>query len=219
MTSISIIVPSRARPANCVRLLESLNETITTDNVTVDFRISEEDPYLESYLQMVPQEIWIGPENTLSTCLNSMAVEFAPSTDIIGFIGDDVISRTNGWDEIVLSRFKKNAVMYPNDGHQGEGLPTSVFMDANIIRKVGYMVYPKLTHLYIDNHWRELGLRLGTLDYLADVDMEHMHPYAGKAEMDETYELANSAERYSVDNFWFQHYRDQVLPYDLRKLV
>lgn len=218
MTSISIIVPSRARPQNCVRLLDSFNKTTPSEDVTIDFCISEDDPYVDAYLETVPQSIWIGSDNTLGTILNTMAVEFAKSSDIIGFVGDDVIMRTENWDEIVKSRFRKNAIMYPNDGHQGEGLPTSVFMDANIIRKLGYMVYPKLTHLYIDNHWRELGLRLGTLDYLADVDMEHMHPFAGKAEMDETYELANSAERYSVDNFWFQHYKNHVLRDDVMKL-
>ena len=68
-----------------------------------------------------------------------------------------------------------------------------------MIEHVGYMVYPTLTHLYIDNHWKAWGEAPDTLKYLDDVYLEHMHPFAGKAESDETYEKANSPELYSKD--------------------
>jgi hypothetical protein len=61
------------------------------------------------------------------------------------------------------------------------------------------MVLPGMTHLFIDNYWSELGKRLGTLTYLPNVYLEHMHPAAGKAQTDYVYEEANSQYMWSTD--------------------
>lgn len=217
MRKIAVIVPTRGRPANARRLWDSFVETTATGWVSVHFCVDEDDPYLESYIDNLPGRVNVGSPNRLGPWLNLMSKSLLADNDIIGFVGDDVISRTYGWDEIVMNHFEENAIIYPNDGWQGAGLPTSVFMDANLIKKLGYMVHPYFKHLYIDNHWKALGEELGTLTYLDDVHMEHMHPFAGKAADDETYRTANSPEQYSEDGKAYQRWEMFELGYDTLK--
>lgn len=215
MSGIELLVPTRGRPRNARRLYDSLVET--TSNASVMFFVDEDDPFLEAYLDMLPEgRVAIGESNRLGPWLNIASRN--TSAQIVGFVGDDVISRTPEWDQIVRKHFVENAIMYPNDGWQGEGLPTSVFMDAGIVRDLGYMVHPLFKHLYIDNHWKRLGEELGTLKYLPEINMEHMHPFAGKAGDDETYQNANSAAQYSADGKAFQMWETFHLPIDLEKL-
>lgn len=211
--SIEIFVPTRGRPGNARRLYDSMIETTYSAKLT--FCVDEDDPYLDAYLDELPA-VSVGPSNRLGPWLNIASRD--SKADIVGFVGDDVISRTPGWDQIVRNNFEPNVIMYPNDGWQGEGLPTSVFMDAQIVFTLGYMVNPLFKHLYIDNHWKRLGEELGTLKYLPQINMEHMHPFAGKAADDSTYQAANSAEQYSADGQAFKEWERFHLMQDVRYL-
>jgi hypothetical protein len=68
------------------------------------------------------------------------------------------------------------------------------------------MVPPNMIHLYLDNFWMKLGNDLGKLKYIPEVILEHMHPIAGKAEMDQGYLDVNAPEIYSVDLAAFTNY-------------
>jgi len=109
-------------------------------------------------------------------------------------------------------------VVYCNDLHQGEKLPTAAFVDAEIVRRLGYVVPPTIQHLYMDNYFRSLGEGLGTLTYLPDVVIEHMHPHAGKAEMDDGYRQVNSTDAYREGLKAYRSYCRHRLPEDLARL-
>ena len=53
--------------------------------------------------------------------LNNAALRYLANADIIGFIGDDVRPRTENWAERIESEYESNAIIYCNDGWQGEG--------------------------------------------------------------------------------------------------
>jgi hypothetical protein len=110
-------------------------------------------------------------------------------------------------------------VVYTADGIQNENLPTSVFMDAEIVRRLGWMVPPGITHLYCDNAWKNIGEALGTLTYLDDVLVEHMHPMASKAPMDAGYAEVNSAHRYEADRAAYRQWLAAGLPDDMRRVM
>jgi hypothetical protein len=80
------------------------------------------------------------------------------------------------------------------------------------------MVYPELVHLYIDNHWKAWGEALGTLTYLNDVLLEHMHPFAGKAETDAVYDAANAPEMYDADSLAYTKFVQDELPELVKRL-
>lgn len=218
MFEIMVLVPTRGRPANARRLYDSLMVT-ANNGFGIEFCVDEDDPYLEAYLEALPKNaVSVGKSNRLGPWLNIASWPHVDDYDIIGFIGDDVISRTFAWDDYIRSAYAENMIAYPNDGWQGEGLPTSVFMDADLIWQLGYMVHPAFKHLYIDNHWKRLGEELGTLKYLPNVHMEHMHPFAGKSADDETYRAANAPEQYSVDGAAFKIWEGVHLPMDVMKI-
>jgi hypothetical protein len=80
------------------------------------------------------------------------------------------------------------------------------------------MAPPNQKQLFVDNYWKALGEALGTLTYLPEVIIEHLHPIAGKAPSDASYELSNSPERWRHDEEAFvTHLNGQHLK-DLEKL-
>jgi hypothetical protein len=163
------------------------------------FCVDEDDPRGVEYAALGPNDYVVGPRLRLGGTLNYYANMYADDHGFIGFMGDDVIPRTMAWDVHVISAAPENGVVYCNDGHQGPNLPTAVFMDSEVIKKLGYMVLPGMTHLFIDNYWKELGTRLGTLTYLDHVQLEHMHPSAGKGVSDYVYEEANANHVWDAD--------------------
>ena len=92
-------------------------------------------------------------------------------------------------------------------------------MSTNIIEILGFMSPPQLIHLFMDNFWMVLGLNIGSLYYFDDVIIEHLHPYAGKAEIDDGYIEANSTERVSADEREFARYLADEFQNDLKKVM
>ena len=79
-------------------------------------------------------------------------------------------------------------------------------MTADIVRALGHMAPPALTHLYVDNYWRDLGRACRCLTYLPVVVVEHLHPLAGKATWDEGYRRVNDRAMYDKDAAAYQAY-------------
>lgn len=196
-----VLVPTRGRPDNALRLLQRFMQ-FDHDDTEIMFIADEDDPALADYQALVPTHLDVTPRLRLGGTLNRYALEFAPRYDIIGFMGDDVMPRTHDWAKIIRTKMIDNGVVYPNDCVHGEDLPTAVFMDSNLILSLEYMVLPGLTHLFIDNYWYALGEALGTRVYLRHVTLEHLHPLVGKASSDGTYEEASA--HWSADEELFR---------------
>lgn len=126
----------------------------------------------------------------------------------VGFMGDDHRVRTRGWDMALADAAGQLGIAYGNDLLRGEELPTSVVMAADVIATTGHMVPPTLQHLYIDDYWKALGIGMDRLAYLPDVVIEHLHPAAGKAQMDDSYRVTNAPERYASESAAWAAYRD-----------
>jgi hypothetical protein len=123
-------------------------------------------------------------------------------------MGDDHMPRTVGWDAAYLEALRElgTGLVYGNDLLQGSSLPTQVAMTTDIVRALGYMAPPDLTHLYVDNFWRDLGRSAGCLRYLPDVIVEHRHPAAGKAQWDAGYARVNNSAMYEHDATAYEQY-------------
>lgn len=209
MKDIALIVPSRGRPNNIDRLHNALLATASCVDLIV--AVDNDDPHLPGYRDIHARHdqafaLGVGPRLRLVGTLTATAL--AVEHRYVGFMGDDHMPRTRGWDEqylTALGEIGPGGIVYGNDMLQGETLPTHVVMDRRIVDALGFMAPPVLTHLYVDNFWKDLGEALGTLRYLPDVIVEHLHPVAGRAEWDSTYSETNSGERYEKDE---QAYRD-----------
>lgn len=225
MTDMLWIVPSRSRPHNISDLIQAWYTTRCYAELLVVVDI--DDPELEGYRRVEAGYKgfqWVkfayGPRLRLAGTLNQQAVLRAKDYDFIGFMGDDHRPRTPIWDGLMGAELRdmKTGLAYGNDLFQRANLPTSVCMTANIISTLGYMVPPTMTHLYIDNFWLEIGRQIDRISYMEHVVIEHVHPHAGKGEMDAQYEELNSAKQASKDHHAFETYKRKGLHGDVMKL-
>jgi hypothetical protein len=130
-----------------------------------------------------------------------------PFYDYFVFMGDDHSPRTEGWDKAFMEALAHNTgIVYGDDLLQGANLPTAFGMSRDLVNELRGMTFPGCIHLFFDNFVKQLGLDLNYLKYLPNVIIEHLHPIAGKAEMDEGYARVNQPKWYEQDLLILQKY-------------
>ena len=222
MSSLLVLVPSRGRPDNIARLIARFRSTRSEDTRLL-VAVDDDDETRDGYLQMDSGEDWlefvVGPRLRLAGTLNDLAPKYADSYDVLGFMGDDHLPWVAGWDRRILEESGPGTVVYGNDLFQGANLPTAVFLDSGIVRALGYFVPTGMTHLFLDNAWQDWGTATGKLKYLPDVIIEHLHPAAGKSELDDRYTEVNSEAVWSADELRYNEYKTNgEFAADIRKL-
>jgi hypothetical protein len=214
MMSMIYLVPSRGRPHNAVKLIESWEATRTFAHLCI--ALDADDPTLTKYpaTGLPPWvHVYVGPRKRLGPTLNHLAIGRCSEYATVGFMGDDHRPETAAWDAKLLSALtgsdgRPSGIAYGNDLIQGANLPTAVLMSCDIVNALGYMVPPTLVHLFLDNFWRDLGVATRTLTYVRDVVIEHAHPIAGRAEWDEGYRENNSGETWNRDEAAYKQYHE-----------
>jgi len=223
LEALVILVPSRGRPGNVIDLIAAWQDTADGGYAELVIALDDDDPALDRYLDVLGVDdsaghelpdgvrVVIGERLRLGGTLNALAPVFAPNRAGVGFFGDDHRPRSSGWDRRLFEAVieQPNAVVYGNDLVRGSQLPTAVVLDAAIIIELGYMVPPGAVHLYLDDYWLRLGKDLGSITYLDDVVIEHRHPIAGTAELDDGYREVNRPELYAADEARFRRYLDE----------
>jgi hypothetical protein len=209
MAELIILVPTRGRPQNVAPIIEAWRETgAFGDGGELIFIIDADDPACAEY----QQEIRESPYRCISFLiesewrplvpkLNRVALSLAELGDTpLGFMGDDHLPRTEGWvGEYLRALETSPSIVSTPDGFRRDDLPTHWAMSAEIVRALGRMVPATVSHLYCDNSVRDLAIGAGIYSWLPDILIEHMHPLAGKAQVDPGYIHVNSAERYGQD--------------------
>ena len=210
--SMCVVVPTRGRPENMLRLAQAFIDTKADADLYAV--IDNNDPKWDEYYKH-DNYYQIPASNETGGCaksLNSGAVSLLdisryPVYDLFVFMGDDHIPRTIHWDrEFEKALRSQTGIAYGNDLLQGENLPTAFVMTRDIVDALRGMTFPKCKHLYFDNFVKQLGIDLGVFKYLPDVIIEHLHPVAGKAEMDEGYARVNQPKWYEEDLLTLQKY-------------
>lgn len=222
MTNMALIVPSRGRPENIVRLYEALAKT--NSDVDLIVGVDGDDPRFDDYVDICVDRDFIlvvSPERRkFGPTLNALALRFADEYDYLAWMGDDHLPITDGWDKRYREELDRMGagIVYGNDLVQGENIPTQMGFTPNIIKALGYAVPEGFIHLYIDNYFLELGRAIGGVSYLPDVIVQHLHPCAGGATEDQTYREANSVENWSNDHWRFESYMMNEIFYDAEKI-
>jgi hypothetical protein len=225
-----VIVPSRGRPESVARVAQAWQDTAAHEDATLVFAIDGDDPRHADYfdqdlpdlghvqVQFMTFTRWMPMVPKLNACATAAAGGSGAGVQWAGiaFMGDDHLPRTKHWPSMLLAALGqlRTGIVYGRDGIQNERLPTWWAMTPDIVRTLGRMVPADVEHLYCDNAVKDLGEQADCLRYLPDVLIEHMHPIAGKAAVDEGYARVNAPGQYAHDQAAYQTWRAVQLPVD-----
>lgn len=194
---ISVLTPTRNRPDNVRRLLESAQATqwgsneyifyVDSDDPTRDEVQSICDEFLEDEIQT---SLIIGDRCVLSQMWNECAS--VARLDIMMQCGDDIIFRSMHWDQVVLNAFDsisdKIGLVFGRDGYQDANMSTHGFIHRAWVDAVGYFVPPYFASDYNDAWLYEVSAAIGRRYYVPEIYTEHMHPVVGKGPLDITHQ-------------------------------
>ncbi len=219
---LTVYVPTKGRPDNAKRLQDQFHKTIRLASRIV-FINSDNDPKLDQYTGL-DEQILVSPKTPgFVDPLNQGYLKDRKKVFswALGFMGDDHLPRTDGWDEIIISQLleMKAGFVYGNDGFQGVAIPTQIFMTWEIPLTLGFMTLPQLKHLYADNFWLDLGRSINKIRYLSHVVIEHLHPAAGKAAHDAGYEFSGNFALDCEDKATYAKYVSEDLEGDAHKVL
>lgn len=222
-----VIIPTRGRPQAVMPIVRAWHETGATADLL--FAVDTDDPQLDAYkreaakLKTDPRfRFTFGKRRRLVGTLNQQAVKAAKQYRFLAFMGDDHRPRPAAmpWDARIRECLSGGpGIVYGNDLLQGEKMATAVAMTSDIVTTLGYMCPPAMEHLCVDLCWVDWGRGMQRITYLHDMVIEHLHPAAGKADVDPGYEEANSDDQVAKDSAAYYEYRDGGgLEDDLAKL-
>jgi len=221
-----VICPTRRRPARCAEMLESFHKTKSkgTEIVVVT---AYDDNYVDEYkrvLKGVNHFVTQQPLH-LTEVLNIFSYQLNKDVPYFGEVNDDHFYITKHWDKILIDEIEKK-------GH-GWGVacgtdtvdknwythrhPSAAVISGNIVRALGYFVYPKIQHVGTDMYLRDIGDGISRLFHVPEVVIEHRHYLNNKAEKDENYNWVY-AEQDNYGKDMYRYWRDNVKPSDIEKI-
>jgi GT2 family glycosyltransferase len=195
---IVAVMPSRGRPAQAARLVQRCS--ITSD-AQIALVVDRDDPTLDDYAKISGATLLVADTRGFAPALN-VGAEYArqQGAEAIMWLGDDVWPVTDRWAEALLSSLDGGpGIAYGDDLIQRGRMPTHPLVTMDLVEAVGYFSPPGFVHLYVDNVWRDIGIVTGRLRYVRSVILEHRHPAARKAPVDESYARTNSRASYERD--------------------
>ena len=177
-------------------------------------RIDLDDPCLEKYMGFDCQIIDVipGEQQSITQMINDCVSGNEMDYDFFSVVNDDFIYQTKNWDLILGYATCGYGIAYGNDGIQGERMPTTSVISANLVHAVGWLQMPDLIGLYGDNVWKDIGQALGCLYYVPEVEITHMHPLQYREEKDDTFKNTNSQERYRADYATYLKWKKNDFP-------
>jgi len=209
---------SKNRPSRLKEMLDSFHATRSAGTEILVY-VSEDDPGLNEYKKYLGEyNHIIGPNRSMSEVLNHICTELYPDVKYYSELNDDHICRTKEWDRLMINAIEKAGgwgITYGQTRH----LPTAIMVSGNIIRTLGYIFYPELKHLYIDNYIEDLGKGIGKLIYVPEVNIEHMHAHFGMARHDDTYERVYSNEQNIIGLKAYENWKRNKKDEDIIKLM
>lgn len=186
---ISLLLPTRQRPAQLTRLVDSAIAT-TAGEVELVTYVDDDDT---SYDDLNFDIEWVkvrGPRESggivnLSAMWN--ACYAASSGEIVMHCGDDIIFRTPNWDRVVHDTFNSHPdnllFAFGRDGYQ-INFGTHGFIHRDWVDTVGFLFPPRFTSDFNDTFLNDVSKLIGRHVEI-DIYTEHMHYIVGKAEVDQ----------------------------------
>jgi glycosyltransferase involved in cell wall biosynthesis len=201
---ISLVMPTRERPKWVERYFQSVvDHTSNLENVEVVLYIDDDDSTSKDLdcnqfrvVKIIGPRLTMGAYNTI--CMKKS------EGDIIVLQNDDMVIRTDGWDEILLNFHNQYDdgiyLAYPNDLYMKEKLSVAPVISRRTCELLGDPFPEPYLGGFIDYHIFDIFIRLKRLGFdrfcfIENLIIEHLHYRFGKSEYDKTYENRGHLDR------------------------
>jgi hypothetical protein len=220
---IAILVPTRGRMNNRLTLLFSILTTVSDiNNVNVYYGVDKDDPTLpliKKVANAIPCLKVIEIENNgkflgLGKLWNILVEE--STEEIISMIGDDMVFKTNDWDQMILDEFAKSPsdmikAVHCNDDCHGAKLAVNLFCHRKYAEVLGRFMREEFKINWVDQWLHQVFSAFGRLVYRGDIMIEHRHWVLGKNVHDETAKrMAVADENKISDQLWYDLVDERV---------
>jgi hypothetical protein len=225
--NISILCPSRGRPALAKRMADSAVQTCKdVHGLEILFYLNADDPLLSEYQQGPYQVFIVGCDGPTSYSWNELARLAAG--DILMLMGDDVVFETDGWDgklrnlaiAVQTSQGKRAVAVFSfDDGRSelGKGHPHPAMTRA-AYEQLGYLACPIFRHFFVDTWLVEVAHKAGVFHYLPDVKLLHDKPWKEDTVPDETKDRIRRINVLEADEATFVLAKQRYMAADVEKL-
>lgn len=214
MADLLIIVPTRRRRARLETFLDAFDATRQAD--TDLMVVTDDDDDSCDGLALPPAAALITmPRASLSAKVNPVARVGAGIYPAVGYLGDDTICETPGWDSALLSYLSTPGIAYPENGRRRDVCEHQV-ISSPIIAALGWYFEPSLRHYWTDTVLTDLGNAAGCLRYVAEAVITHRHYDCGGT-YDATYAESVEANG-NRDQVAYAAWREERMAADVQKV-
>jgi hypothetical protein len=201
-----------------MEMLVSFEQT-KSPGTEIAIYLSEDDPWLAEYKKFVDQYTHIiGPRRYQAEVFNMFPALY-PGVKFYGAINDDHVYLTKGWDRIFMEAIEIQGrgwgMACGNDlltDWKRFQYPSAEIISGNIIRTLGYYVWPEFRHIGIDFANGLLFSTLKKLFHFPDIIIEHRHVSNNKAAQDDNYKWIYGPEEQEYGHGKEAEYTAKILP-------
>lgn len=215
---ISILVPSRERLNLKLTLISSIITSVENINdIEIVFGIDDDDPtkpIVEKIDRAIPCVKIVNIQNNGKFIgINKIWNILAASTqaEIFGYIGDDMIFQTPGWDKMIKEEFnelncpKDNIkLVHCYDGHRTQDeISVNAFVHRKYYEVMGYFCREEFLINWSDQWMYQTFKAFNRVKYRPDIHIQHNHWVYGARKRDQVADrmLSDNHDRIS-DKLW-----------------
>lgn len=226
MKKISLLVPSRERLNLKLTLISSIITTVESiDNVELIFGIDEDDPtrnIVYKIADAIPFVKVIDIQNEKKFIgINKIWNLIYPHAegDILGYIGDDMVFKTHGWDTKILEEFEgvnmpedKIKLVHCYDGARSKDeICVNAFMHKQYTQVLGYMCREEFLINWSDQWMYQTFKAFNRVVWRPDIHIQHNHWVFGLRSRDGVADrmLSDGKDKVS-DKLWYSLLNERV---------
>ena len=204
---ISVCLPSHRRSIQLRQMVaDALNLCARPDLIEFIVYLNLESKEYE-LLDFPNTTFLYGPKLSISSMTNQAFA--ASSGEILMYGADDIVFRTNGWDEIVRNRFKtlkqNFGLVYGDDlSPNSPQIATHGFVSKELTCLLGWLLPPFFKDQFADTYLTRITRMSGILSYVPELKIEHMHPTWGKKDSDQSYDNRGGKLKFYRNWVWYQ---------------
>jgi hypothetical protein len=229
---ISLLVPSRERLNLKLTLISSIITTVDDiNNVELIFGIDEDDPTRDIVYKIanaIPFVKIIDIKNDNKFIgINKIWNLLYPHAegDILGYIGDDMIFETAGWDAKIIDEFTgsklpedKIKLVHCYDGYRDrDEICVNAFVHTKYTEVIGYLCREEFLINWSDQWLYQTFKAFNRVTWRSDIHIQHNHWVFGQRKRDKIADrmLSDNKDKIS-DQLWFDLAEERIK--DIKKI-